>query len=115
MRSHRARLIILLATLSLCGAAACDRATDIRDLLSDAERYDAREVTIHGTVKNAVRVPFLDFRVYHVDDGTGEIVVVTSGRLPSAGDEVTVKGTFRTLGSVNGQSFGPHIRVTAAK
>jgi hypothetical protein len=68
-------------------------------------------VKIRGTVTNAVRIPIVDIRIYNVQDGTGEVVVLTSGPLPSRGDKVSVKGTFSTLGSANGRSLGPHIRV----
>jgi hypothetical protein len=74
------------------------------------ERYDGQEVKVRGTVQSAVRIPFVDIRVYNVEDGTGEMVVLTSGTLPRRGDRVTVNGTFSTLGSVNGRSLGPHIR-----
>jgi hypothetical protein len=114
-RLHRNRLATLLLALAACSIVSCTAATDIGDLLSDAERYDGQEVKIRGTVRNAVRIPLVDIRLYNVADGTGEVVVLTSGPLPSRGDRVTVKGTFSTLGSVNGQSLGPHIRVEGAE
>lgn len=110
-RLHRTGFATLLVLVTACGAVGCTRATEISVLLSDAERYDGEKVKVRGTVNNAVRIPLVDLRIYNVEDGTGEVVVLTSGSLPSRGDRVTVTGTFTTLGSVNGRSLGPHIRV----
>lgn len=114
-RSYRVRLATLAVLLAACLTASCTGATDISDLLSNAEQYDGKEVRVRGTVRNVVRIPLVDIRLYNVDDGTGEVVVLTSGALPSRGDRVTVKGTFSSLGSVNGQSVGPHIRVEGSE
>jgi hypothetical protein len=115
MQQHRTRLAALLIVLATCTTAGCTGATDIRELLSNAERFDGRTVKIRGTVTDVIRIPLIDIRIYNVRDRTGEMVVVTSGALPSRGDRVSVKGTFSTLGSVNGRSVGPHIRTDRAE
>jgi hypothetical protein len=107
---HPTELATLLVAAAAFSAAGCTRATDIGDLLADAEHYDGRDVKVRGTVKSSVRIPLVELRIYNVVDETGEVVVITSGPLPRRGERVTVTGTFSTLGSVNGQSLGPHIR-----
>jgi hypothetical protein len=115
MQQHRTRITALLIALVACATVGCTGATDIGELLSEAERYDGREVKIRGTVTQAVRIPLVDIRLYNVQDETGEVVVLTSGTLPSRGDKVSVRGTFSSLGSVNGRSVGPHIRTDRAE
>jgi hypothetical protein len=43
-------------------------------------------------------VPLMPFKMYKVDDGTGEITVLSRGgnRTPSRGSHVQVKGSFAT-------------------
>ena len=108
---HRTRLCPLLLAVAALGAGACTGTTKIDELLSNPDRYDGEEVKVRGTVRNTVSIPFLEVRIYNVQDNTGEVVVLTSGALPNRGDKITVHGTFSTLGSVNGRSFGPHIKV----
>jgi hypothetical protein len=112
---HHTRLATLLVAVAACGTVGCTGATEIDKLLSNPEQYNGEEVKVRGTVTNAVRIPLVDIRIYHVQDATGEVVVLTSEELPSRGDEVSVKGTFSTLGSVNGRGLGPHIRVGRAE
>jgi hypothetical protein len=115
LRLHRTRLATLLVAVAVCSTVGCTGATEIGQLLSQPEGYDGEEVKIRGTVTSAVRLPLVDIRIYNVQDGTGEVVVLTSGPLPSRGDRVSVKGIFSTLGTVNGRSLGPHIRAEGAE
>lgn len=112
---HRPRFASLFVAVAICSAVGCTGATDISELLSHGEQYNGEEVKVRGTVTNSVRIPLVDIRIYNVQDGTGEVVVLTSGPLPDRGDKVSVKGTFNTLGSVNGRSLGPHITVGRAE
>jgi len=49
--------------------------------------------------------------VYNVDDGSGEITVVSqSGRVPARGTRVQVKGKVNEFAVVGGRSVGLHLR-----
>ena len=83
------------AVLLLCGFAvlmscAAIFATKIADIKKTPGAYDGRIVTIAGKVTSAHNLVVVKY--YEVNDGTGEIPVVTESALPKEGDSVSVKG-----------------------
>ena len=58
-------------------------------------------------------VPLVPFKLYKVDDGTGEVTVVAQdGRVPSKGAHVRVKGRVSDVATFGGQALGLHIQQT---
>jgi hypothetical protein len=105
--SHLLAAVILLATVA-AGCAA--RGARISELKGQPDRYEDKTVSITGTVTNSVGIPFVPFQVYNVDDGTGEIMVISrSGRAPSKGARVQVKGKLNEVAVFGGRSIGLHI------
>lgn len=94
------RLLLALVAIALL-ASGCTRTMAIKTLLDDPGHYDGQVVRIAGQVTAALGV--LGYGGYRVDDGTANIIVVTSkGGAPREGTEVGVEGTFRaafTLGT----------------
>jgi len=80
---------LLLSALALAACASLV-ATKIGDIQKAPGQYDGREVTIAGTVSSSHNLIFANY--YQVDDGTGQIAVVTQSALPKEGEHVTVKG-----------------------
>jgi hypothetical protein len=55
-------------------------------------------------------VPLVPFKLYKVDDGTGEMTVVANtGRTPSKGSRVKVTGKVTDVAMFGGQSVGLHL------
>jgi len=53
------------------------------------------------------------FKLYKVDDGTGEVTVVAqNGRTPTKGSHVRVKGRVGDVATFGGQALGLHIQQT---
>ncbi len=77
------RLARTLAALSLAaavsGCAGMLRSPDIADVRQNSGHYSNRTVTVDGTVTSAWGVPLVPFKMYKVDDGTGEITVLSRG------------------------------------
>ena len=92
----------LAVVLSLCACASI-LTTRIADIQSSPGKYDGRSVTIAGTV-SATHNLFL-VKYYEVNDGTGEITVVTDSALPREGDHVTVKGTVNQAFAIGTAHF----------
>ena len=70
-----------------------------------------RTVRIDGVVTSSWGVPLVPFRLYKVDDGTGEVTVISQGtRTPARGARVRVKGRVDEVAVFGGQSIGLHIR-----
>jgi hypothetical protein len=109
MTSPLTRLLLVAA---LAAAPACAlRAPNIADVQRNPGRYHDRTVRIDGVVTSAWGIPLVPFRLYKVDDGTGEVTVISQGsRTPTRGAHVHVKGRVSEVAVFGGQSLGLHIR-----
>lgn len=108
MAARSTLMVAVLSTMLLASCAA--RSVRIADLKDRPGRYEDKTVSIRGTVTSSVRLPFAPAGWYKVDDGSGEISVVsTRGRAPSTGAHVQVKGRVNELASFGSQSIGLHI------
>jgi hypothetical protein len=110
----RERLSIFVALLALAVVASgCAVSTRVAELKYNPGRYYDKTVAVEGTVTSSWGVPLLPFRMYRVDDGTGEVTVVSQdGRVPGKGARVRVKGKVNDVATLGGQSLGLHIRQT---
>jgi hypothetical protein len=107
------RFAAFLALALLASGCALTRTPTVAELKYNPGRYHDRSVAINGVVTSSWGVPLVPFRMYKVDDGTGEVTVVSqSGRVPSRGSRVRVKGRVGEVATLGGQSVGLHIRET---
>jgi len=107
------RRFVLIAAL-IAGSSACAlslRNPDIADLQRHPGRYQDRTVSVSGVVTSSWGVPLVPFRFYKVDDGTGEVTVLSqSSRMPAKGEHVRVKGRVQDVAVLGGRPMGLHIR-----
>ncbi len=109
MRKTLTRLAAPLAIAALL--SGCAMTTSVADLKYNPGRYYNKTVAIDGVVTSAFGVPLVPFKMYKVDDGTGEVTVIAQdGRVPSKGAHVRVKGKVGEVATFGGQSVGLHIR-----
>jgi hypothetical protein len=87
------RLLRLTAPLVLVAALASACATSINRVLADPSRYRDRDVKISGRVADSYSVG--DRGVYRVQDGSGQLWVVSDHGVPRRDARVTVRGTIR--------------------
>ena len=103
----------LVAALA-AGTFACAmslRNPNISDLRQHPGRYQDETVTVNGVVTSAWGLPLLPFRFYKVDDGTGEVTVLSEGRrMPATGERVRVKGRVEEVAMLGGRPLGLHLR-----
>lgn len=99
-------------TIALMLLAACATGhPKIAELKYNPGRYQNRSVTVDGVVTTSWGVPLVPFKLYKVDDGTGEVTVVSQdGRAPTKGARVSVKGRVTEFATFGGQSLGLHLR-----
>ena len=91
LRRFFCSLIFCLGLLNLaCDAAYSITAMKIKDLLDHPRDYQSQDITVYGTVTNAVSL--LVIKYYEIQDGTGSIKVVTDKLLPTRGEKVKVTG-----------------------
>jgi len=82
--------IVLAMTLSISG---CTKTNKITDITSNSAQYDGKTVNISGYVGNTLWNAVTGRGAYQVDDGSGNIWVVTSNDPPAKGAKVNVTGT----------------------
>jgi hypothetical protein len=100
---------VMMAVALLAGCALSGH-PKIADIKYNPGRYQNHTVTVDGVVTSSWGVPLVPFKLYKVDDGTGEVTVVSSsGRTPSKGSRVSVKGKVNDFATFGSQSVGLHI------
>ena len=104
------KLAPLTLAVGLLAGCALTSHPRIADLKYNPGRYQNRSVTVDGVVTSSWGLPLLPMRLYKVDDGTGEVTVVAhSGRVPTKGAHVSVKGRVGEFATFGGQSIGLHL------
>jgi hypothetical protein len=105
------KLAPLMLAVGLLAGCAISTHPKIADLKYNPGRYQNHSVTIDGVVTSSWGIPLVPFKMYKVDDGTGEVTVLSQdGRVPAKGSRVTVKGRVNEFATFGGQSVGLHIR-----
>jgi len=102
--------------VSLSGCALAVRHPTVQELKYNPGRYTNRTVAIDGVVTSSWGVPLVPFKMYKVDDGTGEVTVLSRhGRTPTRGARVQVKGKVGDVATFGGTSVGLHIEETGLR
>jgi hypothetical protein len=102
---------LFVAALFAGFTAACASGASVGQLKTNPGRYVDKNVTVHGTVTSSWGIPLVPFKMFQVDDGTGEILVVSDdNRVPSRGARVRVTGKVSEFAVFGGRSIGLHLR-----
>lgn len=114
MSRHFPRLTALLVVAALLsGCALTVRRPSVAELKYNPGRYHDRTVAIEGVVTSSWGIPLMPVRLYRVNDGTGEVTVLSQGgRVPTRGARVRVKGRVGEVATLGGRSLGLHIQQT---
>jgi hypothetical protein len=104
-----ALIAALVAVSSACALSM--RTPSVAELSRHPGRYQDHTVSISGVVTSSWGIPLLPFRLYKVDDGTGEVTVLSQhSRMPARGERVRVKGTVNDVAVLGGRPLGLHLR-----
>lgn len=103
---------VLAALLSLnVACASVPGRPAVQQVQQQPGRFADRTVTVRGVVTTSWGVPLVGFNVYRVDDGTGEITVIsTERRVPGRGARVEVKGRVQDMAVLGGRPLGLHLK-----
>jgi hypothetical protein len=109
MRTRMARLIAPLAVAAALSGCAL-HSPSVAELKYNPGRYQNKTVSIDGIVTSSWGVPLVPFKLYKLDDGTGEVTVIAQdGRTPSKGAHVKVKGRVNDMATFGGRAVGLHL------
>ena len=102
---------LTLALGLLAGCALSTGHPKIAELKYNPARYQNHSVTVDGVVTSSWGIPMVPFKLYKVNDGTGEVTIVSQdGRVPSKGSRVSVRGRVEDVANFGGQAVGLHLR-----
>jgi hypothetical protein len=106
------RIVLLAALLAVTSACAMSlRNPSIADLRRNPGHYQNRTVSVSGVVTTSWGLPVVPFRFYKVDDGTGEVTILSEkSRTPAQGERVRVKGRVDDIAVLGGRPVGLHLR-----
>lgn len=109
--ARSSRFVAVLALVaSISGCALAVRSPSVAELKYNPGRYQDKTVAIDGIVTSSWGVPLMPFKLYKVDDGTGEMTVLAQGgRVPTKGAHVRVKGKVNDVATFGGTSIGLHL------
>ncbi len=101
MRQRLCRSVLLVVlSMSALASANCASRT-VNQVLADPSRYRDREVRLSGSVIDSYSL--VNRGAYRIDDGTGQLWIVSDKGVPRTSARVTVTGTVRegfNLGSL---------------
>ena len=108
MNRVRRPAALFVAILTLLGSAAC--ATSINSVLADPSRYRNRDIRLSGSVEESYSVADRGF--YRLDDGTGELWIVSEHGVPRNGARGALRGTVRD--ALNPGAIGTRVKLPPA-
>ena len=109
--AHVIAPIALMVMLSGCALAV--RTPSVAELKYNPGRYENKTVAVTGVVTSSWGLPLVPFKLYKVNDGTGELTVLSQGgRTPTKGARVRVKGRVNDVATFGGQAVGLHLQQT---
>jgi hypothetical protein len=109
--AHVVAPLALMAMLSGCALAV--RTPSVAELKYNPGRYENKTVAVTGVVTSSWGLPLVPFKLYKVNDGTGELTVLSQGgRTPTKGARVRVKGRVNDVATFGGQAVGLHLQQT---
>ena len=100
---------ILTMILSISG---CTKTTKTGDITANSAQYNAKTVNISGYVGDTIWNALTSRGAYQVNDGSGNIWVVTSKEPPVKGVKVSVTGTVSPAFTLGDMSLGTVVNET---
>jgi DNA/RNA endonuclease YhcR with UshA esterase domain len=106
----KAATLAVVAAVTVACASVPGRPS-VAQVRQQSGRFVDHSVTITGEVTSSWGVPLVGLNVYQVNDGTGEITVVsTERRVPNKGARVEVRGRVEDVAVLGGRPLGLHLR-----
>lgn len=106
----KAFLLILVLAIGLFAAGMAKRIS-IGEIEANSSKYVGKKVSVTGTVETSygISIPLIEKGsggIYKIDDGTGEIWVITQRGIPQKGARLGIKGKVQNGVTYNGTNYG---------
>lgn len=107
---------VLAALTVLLLTSGCDVLpfgfTSIKEVSAAPANFEGKEIKLKGKVKSITQISLLGLKMYTLDDGSGEVVVIPAEneKLPAENDSVALTGTVQNVAIIGSQSLGMHIK-----
>ncbi len=92
-----------VAIISMLLLIACTRTVQIKSIIDNPREFADKKVAIEGEVTGAFSLFIVKY--FLVNDGTGEIGVVSEQALPNKGQKLRVTGTVKEAFSLGDQTM----------
>ena len=92
-----------VAIVSMLLLIACTRTVQIKSIIDNPREYADKKVAIEGEVTGAFSLFIVKY--FLVNDGTGEIGVVSEKALPNKGQKLRITGTVKEAFSLGDQTM----------
>ncbi len=104
--------VVVVAFSAALTLAGCDYFgfTPIKEILASPAQFEGQEVKVKGRVTRVAKI--LAMSGYNLRDETGEITVITYGKLPGENDEVAIKGKVKSAVIMGGNAIGLRVEET---
>lgn len=110
------KMLLGVALAGLLALSGCDYLpfgfTPVKEIVTSPGQFEGKEVRVKGKVKDIIKVPLVDLKMYVLDDGSGEVTVVTQENLPAVNETVSLKGVVESMAIMGGESIGLRIKET---
>jgi hypothetical protein len=107
-------LLIIIVLLGVIGYLTKDSLpfgfTEIAHLSENPNIFEGQRVKIKGEVVDTLKIPLIDSKSYVLDDGTGEVKVITNLDTPKIGSKIAIIGIGSNAAIIGGESIGFRIR-----
>jgi hypothetical protein len=107
-------LLIIIILLGVIGYLTKDYLpigfTEIVQLNQSPNIFEGQKVKVKGKVVDTLKIPIFDSKSYVIDDGTGEVTVLTNLELPKIGSKVAIIAIGSNAAIIGGESIGFRLR-----
>lgn len=106
MKKYWEKIIFFWVILAIGFQVQAGGITLIREINAAPANFDGKEITLKGIPKDPTRIPLVNLKMYVLEDGSGEITVLTEFDLPKMNEEITIRVKVQALAIVKGEAVG---------
>jgi hypothetical protein len=100
--------VLFLPALISCGYLPVG-SVSLTDIQENPSRYEGKDVKVRGKVTDITRIPFVEVKMYTLEDDGVRIMVTASKDLPAVNDQVFVEGRLESVAVVKNINLGLHL------